>query len=398
MSRSAAEARHRRLAAALALVIPLGFLASAAGAGVRALPRDVLRAAPVVADPLAGSVANSTTTWATVGMGKNDGQFDVFWQLFALDAATGRFTLVTPPGVASNGGLMIGQAGKGPSALIGFGVSQDLEYSPLALSANDGRTWSPGGLAESLASVPSAVGSDAQGDAFALVGGDSPAVVERSGSLTSWKTVITRASLASTAAGRRCQLGSLEGVAVDSGGSALVGTSCREEAVPGIFVSDGTTWRLAAVPVPASLRSDAFAVLRLGSSSALLAAVGHATDVVAAWQASSPESWALSAPLALPSSAALVATGSGPGGRQFVLWREGTTELAAVIQGSGGRWQMLTGLPSRTATLAFLPNGQVDALSVDDTRFSAWRLDDPTGTTWTKVQALTVPIPFGSSE
>jgi hypothetical protein len=388
--------RRGRLAAVLAVVAPLGLVGSRAGAGVSNPPHNAPASAPAVSDPLAGSVANPSTTWASMTMGRNDGQFDLFWQLFSLDVTTGRFALVTPPGVASNGGLMVGQAGEGSSVLIGFGVSRDLVFSPLALSTNNGRTWSPGGLEQGLVSVPSALGFDEQGDALAVVSGSTPAILERSGSLTSWKTDVSRASLAATAAGKRCQVGALEGVAVASGDSALVGASCRGEGVPGIFDRDGATWRLAAIPVPASLESDAFAVLRLAPSSGLLAAVGHTTSVVAVWQPSSSASWSLSSPLALPNSRALLATGTGPGGRQFVLWRQGETERADVIDGPGARWQPLVALPGKTATIAFLPNGHVDALSVDETRLAVWRLGAD-GKSWEKVQAMTVPIAFGSS-
>ncbi len=53
--------------------------------------------------PLSGAVTVGGTTWATVLMGKDDGDFDLFWQLFSYDTATGQFALVTPPGVADNG-------------------------------------------------------------------------------------------------------------------------------------------------------------------------------------------------------------------------------------------------------------------------------------------------------
>jgi len=373
----------------------LGLLVTA-GSGASAARSDVDHAASVVTAPLTGSVANSTTTWATMAMGKNNGQFDLFSELFSLDAATGRFALVTPPGVASNGGLMVAQAGVGSSALVGFGVSQDLEFSPLALSTNDGRTWNPGGLAQGLDSVPSAVGINEQGDALALVGRVAQAVLERSGGLTDWKTDVSRAALGATVVGRRCEVASLEAVAVAADGSPVVGASCKEKAVPGIFVRAGGSWRLAAVPVPDALKGDAFSVLRLGPSSVLLAAVGRATSVVAARQTGAAGQWLLSPPLAIPSSGELLATGTGPGGRQFAVLRDAGTERAWVIGGASPTWHSLAALPSRTATIAFLPNGDVEALSVDDTSLTVWR-NGTDGRGWAKVQAVTVPIAFGSS-
>jgi hypothetical protein len=390
------RSRFALFAAGLAVTAGLGIIVAGGRAAASAAPGDVDHAASGLGVPLTGSVANSTTTWATVSMGKKNGQFDLFSELFSFNVATGRFALVTPPGVASNGGLMIAQAGVGSSALIGFGVSQDLEFSPLALSNDDGRTWSPGGLAESLAPVPSAVGFNEHGDALALVGGATQAVLERSGGLTDWKTDVSRASLAATPAGKRCEVASLEGVAVASSGSAVVGASCRAAAVPGIFIRAGASWRLATVPVPEVLKSDAFSVLRLGPSSALLGAVGRATTVVAAWQTGATGQWLLSPSLTIPSSGELLATGAGPGGRQFVLVRHAGTERAEVIAGPSAHWETLAAVPSRTATIAFLPNGQVDALSVDDTSLSVWHLGAD-GKGWAKVQAVTVPLAFGSS-
>jgi hypothetical protein len=384
----------RRSVAGLAMVAVLGLVA--AGAGASEARGDLDHGASAVTAPLTGSVANSTTTWATVAMGKNNGQFDLFSELFSLDAATGRVALVTPPGVASNGGLMVAQAGAGSSALVGFGVSQDLEFSPLALSTNDGRTWSPGGLAQGLDPVPSAVGFNEQGDALALVGRGTQAVLERAGGLTDWKTDVSRAALAETVSGRRCEVGSLEGVAVAADGSAVIGASCKEKAVSGIFVRAGANWRLATVPVPDALQADAFSVLRLGPSSALLAAVGRVTSVVAARQSGVAGQWLLSPALAIPNTSELLATGTGPGGRQFVVLREAGAERAWVIGGPSATWHALPPLPSRTATIAFLPNGEIEALSVDDTSLTVWR-NGADGRGWAKAQAVTVPIAFGSS-
>jgi len=79
-----------------------------------------------------------------------------------------------------------------------------------------------------------------------------------------------------------------------------------------------------------------------------------------------------------------------------VLIREAGTERAEVVGGPGDAWQTLAAPPSRTATLALLPDGQVDELAVDTTLLSVWRLGE-NGKSWVKVQVVTVPISFGSS-
>ena len=74
-----------------------------------------------------------------------------FWQLFVRPAGASRWSLVTPEGVADNGGLV---AAGGTSLLVGFRPSQDLAFSPLATSADTGRNWTPGLLDATLADVP----------------------------------------------------------------------------------------------------------------------------------------------------------------------------------------------------------------------------------------------------
>jgi hypothetical protein len=386
------------LAALAGALAALGLVASPAAPALASYgPPGKPEPNPAVAVPLSGSVTTSATTWATVVMGKNDGNFDLFWQLFSLSARTGRFSLVTPPGVADNGGLMVAPDGTGTTALVGMGASQGLTFSPLALTANSGRTWSQGGLPDALVAAPSVVGLDASGSALALVGGGSPAVLERSGSLTSWKTLVTRAALGATPAGKTCAIGSLEAVALDAHGTALVGASCREPYVPGVFVDSDAQWHLADIPVPAALADDAFAVLRLQGASALLAAVhGTTTSVVATWQPTAGRPWVLSAPLRLGSAKDLLASGTGPGTTQFVLVRGAGKVRAVVVAGPGAAWRALPSLPAATATIADEPDGRLEALSVDVTRLTVWRLG-ATRQSWSKVQSIVVPIAFGSS-
>ena len=65
-----------------------------------------------------------------------------FWQLFVRPAGTTTWRLATPPGVASNGGLVITGLGTGP-VVAGFRPSQDLSYSPLATTRDNGTAWTP---------------------------------------------------------------------------------------------------------------------------------------------------------------------------------------------------------------------------------------------------------------
>ena len=89
-------------------------------------------------------------------MGGPAASHDNFWQLFVRPAGTSKWHLVTPPGVASNGGLVIAGLGAGP-VVAGFRPSQDLSYSPLATTHDNGTAWTPGLLDAGLADVPDAL-------------------------------------------------------------------------------------------------------------------------------------------------------------------------------------------------------------------------------------------------
>ena len=391
-----AAPKPRWLVLAIGFGTLIGLLAPSLPAAASYGPAAKPASNPSVTVPLSGSVTSSSAAWATVLMGKNDGDFDLFWQLFVWRPATQRWALVTPPGVADNGGLMVGLDSTGTTSLVGFGVSQGLKFSPLAFTDDGAETWSQGGLPEALVAAPSVIGLGAPGSALALVGGGSQKVLTRSGGLTSWKTLVTRSTLSATPAGKTCAIGTLEAVAFSPAGTPLVGASCREPYTPGVFIDSDAQWHLADIPVPNRLADDTFGVLRLEGSSALLSAMhGKSTSIVATWASPGTDPWALSAPLHLGSAGDLLASGTGPGTTQFVVLRAGKTTRADVVAGPGAPWQELRPLPKGTATIAFEPNGQLVALRVDDTKFSSWQLD--ANGHWVEVQSTRVRIEFGSS-
>ncbi len=78
----------------------------AAGCGSTA-SRATAPASPAAPPSLATSLATRTGTWAVAVMGGSASSHDNFWQLFVRPAGTSRWRLATPPGVASNGGLVL---------------------------------------------------------------------------------------------------------------------------------------------------------------------------------------------------------------------------------------------------------------------------------------------------
>ena len=140
--------------ATLASLLVAGMVMSA-GCG-SASRQPAAAAAPAQPPSLATSLVTATGTWAVAVMGGPAAEHNNFWQLFVRPAATGKWRLATPPGVASNGGQVVGSPGAG-SGVAGFRPSQDLSFSPLATTHDNGTAWTPGLLDAGLADVPDAL-------------------------------------------------------------------------------------------------------------------------------------------------------------------------------------------------------------------------------------------------
>ena len=91
--------------------------ALAAGCGSASRP-----APPGPAQPpsLATSLVTASGTWAVAVMGGSAAEHNNFWQLFVRPTATGKWRLATPPGVASNGGLVVATPGAWARRAVAF--------------------------------------------------------------------------------------------------------------------------------------------------------------------------------------------------------------------------------------------------------------------------------------
>ncbi|HUL25844.1 MAG TPA: hypothetical protein VLW44_08740 [Streptosporangiaceae bacterium] len=379
-----------------ARLVALLLAAAALSAGCGSAARQGSAAAiPVRPPSLATSLVTATGTWAVAVLGGSAAQHNNFWQLFVRPAATGRWRLATPPGVASNGGLVLAGLGAG-SVVAGFRPSQDLSYSPLATSRDDGTAWTPGLLDAALADVPDALAAaPGSGRLLALLGGGTAELSGSGG--TAWARLATRRALAASAAGRRCGPGSLTAVAFSPAGVPLLAASCTRPGTAGIFAYAGGTWRPAGPALPPGYAHLGVTVLRLtttgGTTTALLAAgTGPAARLLAAWSADGGAHWALSQPLPLHGAAPASAS-SGTGGAVAVVL---TGNRAETVTPPAGSWRPLPALPPGTATLATAAKGGWDALAVHGTKLAVWQLTPGSGT-WAAAQTVNVPVQFGSS-
>jgi hypothetical protein len=381
---------HPRVLAMLAAVVLAAGCGSSAGSAPHRAP-----AATVASSPLDTSLSTSGGTWATVVMGGSAAQYNNFWQLFTRPAGSSQWKLATPPGTADNGGLVLA-AGSRSAMVTGFRPSQLLTFTPLSQTSDGGRAWSAiSPLDAALASTPAAIALQPGGDRLIALTA-SGRVEEVTAGSGSWQTLTTASALAATAAGRRCGLRALTGTAWTHSGVPLLAGNCSRPGVAGIFALDSGTWRAAGPALPASLGSQAVTVLRIvdiGSQTAAVLSVGEgpSASLVAAWTDDAGARWTVSPGLGL--AAAPPASASfGPGGQIAVISAAGRAATIAI----GQSWRTLPALPARTATLAFVRAGHVDALSVRAATLTVWQLG-PSGTTWTKTQVITVPIQYDSS-
>jgi hypothetical protein len=382
----------------------------AAGCGSQAAPVTA-PALRVQTAPLSTSLVTPQGTWAVTVMGGSAADENNFWQLFVRPAGATRWSLVTPQGVADNGGL-VAAAGdeQGASLVVGFRPSQGLAFSPLATSSDTGQDWTPGLLDADLADVPDAMAVAPSGQTLALLrdGGIEAAASAAAATAGQWSRLTTLSALAASAPGRGCGLVAVNAVSFGPNNVPMAAGSCERRGVAGVFADRGGAWQAAGPVLPAGFGGDQVQVLGLartaGGNAALLVA---GTSLLAAW--SDGGRWTVSAPVAAAGNEQGVsASGFGPGGSVWVLLGGGRAE---AIGGPGGSWQALPPVPAGTQVLVpagtqvLVPAGTAtrapgsgssayDALAVAGSRLTVWRL---AAGAWAQVQVINVPITYGSS-
>jgi hypothetical protein len=377
-----------RLSGAAAVLACAG-LVTVAGCGSQ--PATVTGASPPpLTAPLSTSLVTAQGTWAVAVMGGPEAD-SKFWQLFSRPATSGRWSLVTPQGVADNGGLVA--AGGGAYLVVGFRPSQNLVFSPLATSTDTGRTWAPGLLDAGLADTPGAIAVGPSGRTLAVLQNGTIEAAPTAGSAAAgrWAPLTTLKALAASAPGRSCGLEGVSAVSFGPHEQPIAAGSCARPGVAGVFTEAGGTWRSAGLTLPGSGPVRVLGLTALAGGSEALLAAGNSL-FMAWWNGTR---WTVSAPAV---GGALRALGFGPDGSAWLL----SGGRAEAIGGPGSSWRTLPPVPADTQVLAPTgtgtltpgPGGSYDALAVAGARLTVWRLVQGT---WAKVQQVTVPVQYGSS-
>jgi hypothetical protein len=387
-----------RIRAGLALACA-GLAGLAAGCGAQTGTVAVTRP-PAVTASLSTSLTTAQGTWAIAVMGGSAASHDNFWQLFVRRANTGRWSMVTPEGVADNGGLVA--AGGNGALVVGFRPSQELAYSPLATSTDAGLNWTPGLLDATLADTPGAIAVGPSGRTLALLqdGTIEAAATADDAAAGRWVPLATLTALAASAPGRSCGLTGMTAVSFGPDQNPIAAGSCVRPGAAGVFTDAGGTWRSAGLTLPGDGPGmgtvRVLGLTALPGGNAALLAISHpgGNSLLAAWWDGTR--WTVSAPVTADGVRAL---GFGPGGSAWLLLGG---ERAETIAGAGSTWRALPPVPAGTkvlappgtGTLAPGTGGSYDALAVAGSRLTVWRL---AGGAWGKVQQISVPVQYGSS-
>jgi hypothetical protein len=358
---------------------------------------------PSIQVPLDASLTTPAGTWVVVATGHLDQLANTFWQLFVLPSGKSRWSLVTPPGVADNGGL-VSAPGPGSSLVTGFVPSEDLTFSPMATTSDDGKSWTPkifnNTIPSGLVASPDALAASADGQVLVLSSTSPTSVISTNATFSVSHTLATETSLTNSAAGRACDVGQVSAVAFTPAGDPLIGATCSSPGRVGIFEQERGVWRLADPPLPPGLEGGRTEVVRLtpvdGGVSAIVAAATATKTVLVGLHLGVNGSWTPSPAFPLEPAETLSSSGTLPGGGVFVELSDGSAQRIEVLDAPGDPWVSLPAPPVTAAAVAFSGAGRVDAFSVDGSTVTDYTLDRAQKH-WVRSQVIEVPIQYGSS-
>jgi hypothetical protein len=354
------------------------------------------------APPLTAGSTSASGSLVVLPMGDLSDPANTFWELFVRPLGATTWSLATPPGVADNGGLVVGASPAGP-VTAAFLPSADLTFSVLAQRAADATTWDPGTIPGVVNSSPDALGTDLTGGVSAVLSQPRPSVVEAGPTLSGWKSLPGLPAIHHTVAG--CTVAGYTSVADGPSGSAVVGTRCDDSTRAGLLVSDGSGGWVSAGPAFWNPTPATTEVLRLVAGPDGVSALAERTSatgssLIAAWgPGSGGSAFARSQPVAIPKGWSVLATAVGGGNGRTATVLLGSSARSArrllSVAGPGGSWVTAATPPAGTSA-AVVIGSEVDAFVPSGSHLAVWSLT-PGSNGWSRVARLTVPIQYGSS-
>jgi hypothetical protein len=356
-----------------------------------------------VSAPLVSGWSTPEGSWVTLPMGQLSDESNTFWQLLHASAGAARWSVVTPPGVADNAGIV--STSSGSSVLVGVLPNGLLRFSPVSQSSDGGRQWNSVSLTGAIAAIPDALAYDTASPSTttptALAATSRGWVLSSGGGLSSWHSLVSVRRLRSGAP--HCGVTAVDAVALQPSGAPIVATGCARGGV-GLFSEHAGTWTAAGVTLARPLREASTSVWRLESDGSTTTALVSATlaghTSLVALRSVDGAAWKQSSPLPLGAGAhAALATAVGPNGTLAVLYRK-KSGVAAAVFGTGGSWSGLPQPPRSTTALAPSPmtsgGSTFEALAVDGSELGVFGLS-PSGSSWVRLQSIKVELAYGSS-
>jgi hypothetical protein len=349
--------------------------------------------------PLPAAIETPADSWVVLPMGQFGSQDNTFWQLLHADPGSSQWSVVTPQGVADNGGLVTAAGVTAASSTVGFLPSQLLRFSPLSATTDAGRNWSPAFLPGALSARPDALASGPNGS-LAIVG---TAVLHQPSNSSSWSRLVTLAALERLAP--QCGATALDAVAVTSTGAPLVGAACNGHL--GLFAALDGTWRLERAFLPGGWSDANTTILRLQAGNTQTTVLASATrkghQALFVLSQSGSGGWHASTPLPIGTDSTVRATAVGSDGAVSVqIGSKQTVSVDEIMP--GGSWVRLAAPPRGVVGLAWVTpyttsfaTTTLDAFSVvGGTTLHVFAIT-PGGGKWAGAQTLQVPLPYGSS-
>jgi hypothetical protein len=353
--------------------------------------------------PVTASMTTPTGSSMLIPMGHLSDPSNTFWELFLRRPAGTSWVLATPPGVATNGGLVAAVPPVG-SLTVGFLISAALKFSPVAQSTNGGKTWSPGDLPSPLTATPDSLAVGPTGETLALVAKAGQSILTKTVDLSTWRTLTTTKVLARATS--TCAWQRVTAVAYTAASQPLLGLACARAGEIGILglgpssAMKTSGWHNVGPSLPPA--TGIASVVRLERTAA--GPVGLAqlesakrTSLVAFWAQGATDQWLRSAALPVPTGWAIDATATGGGAGQdvAVLLRSRDQSRVEVITGPGSSWVTVAGSPRRATGVSDIGT-EIDTFVVMGNHLAVWAWT-PGSVAWRRTSTIRVPVPYGSS-